>query len=83
MDVCTKAGVHFLSADLQRLITRSRDAQKNINHKICQRIIGESKCAACYFNSNIQKTPAQQSVTCQPVNSLYLHLTSLQIPDWF
>lgn len=80
MDACTKGGVHFLSADLQRLITRSRDAQKNINHKICQRIVCELKCAACYFNSNIQKT---QSVPSQPVNSLYLHLTSLQIPDWF
>lgn len=72
MDVCTKAGVHFLSADLQRLITRSRDAQRNINHEICQRIAGELKCAACYFNFNIQKTPAQQSATSQPVNSLYL-----------
>lgn len=34
MDVCTKADVHFLTADLQCLITHSKNAPKNIKLKL-------------------------------------------------
>lgn len=63
MDACTNPGVHFLSADLQRLITRSRDAQGSSDHEICRRIAGELKCAGA--NANAQNQAAQQPVTSQ------------------
>lgn len=63
MDACTNPGVHFFSADLQRLITHSRDAQGDINHEICRGIAGEPKCAGA--NANAQNKAAPQPVTRQ------------------
>lgn len=76
MDACTNPGVHFLSADLQRLITRSRDAQGDINHEICQGITSEPKTVGA--NANAQNQAAQQPVTRQTGNSLDERLTSLE-----
>lgn len=74
MDVYANPGVHFLSADLQGLITRSRDAQENINHNICQGIMGELKCCWCLTLTHR---------TREPGNSLDVPLTSLEIPQSF
>lgn len=73
MDTCMNPGVHFLSADLQRLITRSRDAQGDINHEICQATAGVPKCAGA--NANAQNQAAQQPVTRQTGNGLDERLT--------
>lgn len=74
MDACTNPGVHFLSADLQRLITCSRDAQGSSDHEICREIAGEPECAGA--NANAQNQAARQPVTRQTGNSPVERLTS-------